>query len=170
MGIWWVWPKGGPPAIAQSGPAIAPLPAPGNWSIESVSDGDTVKITNGQTVERIRLCGIDAPEKAQARGQEARDRLVELVRDRQIRPYFVERDKYGRMVAELFAIDKTGEVFVNEEMVRSGLAWPYKQFWGNCPNRDAIAAASELAIAQRAGVHGDADAIAPWEWRKQNKR
>lgn len=166
-----MWPKSGPPAIAQSGPtAIAPLPAPGNWSIESVSDGDTVRITNGRNTERIRLCGIDAPEKAQERGQEARDRLVELVRDRQIRPYFVERDKYGRMVAELFAIDETGEVFVNEAMARAGLAWHYAQYSGNCPNRDAIAMASELAIAQRAGVHGDPGAIAPWEWRKRNKR
>ncbi|PIB06287.1 hypothetical protein AMR42_15135 [Limnothrix sp. PR1529] len=149
---------------------MAPTPAPGNWSIESVSDGDTVRITNGRNTERIRLCGIDAPEKAQERGKEARDHLVELVRDRTIRPYFVERDKYGRQVAELFAIDETGEVFVNEEMARSGLAWHYARYSGNCPNRDAIAAASELAIAQRAGVHGDAGAIAPWEWRRQNKR
>jgi endonuclease YncB( thermonuclease family) len=57
------------------------------------------------------------------------------------------------------------EIFLNAELVLNGYAWPYKQYWGNCPNKSAIAAAEEMATQSGAGIWLNSENIPPWEWR-----
>jgi endonuclease YncB( thermonuclease family) len=52
-----------------------------------------------------------------------------------VRVHAIEKDRYGRTVAEIFL----GETFINAELVREGHAWHYQRYSGNCPNRSAIA-------------------------------
>jgi micrococcal nuclease len=82
-----------------------------------VIDGDTFELTNGQ---RVRLLGIDAPEKGQYYYQEASNRLEQLVKGKEV---FLEkdisnRDKYGRLLRYVYV----GSLFVNLEMIKEGYA------------------------------------------------
>ncbi|MEM7821812.1 MAG: thermonuclease family protein [Candidatus Aenigmatarchaeota archaeon] len=89
-------------------------------SVEKVSqiiDGDTIELTNGQ---KIRLLGIDAPEKGQYYYKEASNRLEQLVKGKEV---FLEkdvsnRDNYGRLLRYVYV----GGLFVNLEMVKEGYA------------------------------------------------
>jgi len=122
----------------------------------SIYDGDTLRVfCNGEEL-KIRLCGIDAPEKAQAGGMASRDYLRgRLPDDSLVRVNAIETDRYGRTVAEIFL----GESFINAEMVREGHAWHYERYSGNCPNRSAI-----VQVAQSVRLTG----MPPWEFRKRN--
>ena len=83
-------------------------------------DGDTVELASG---ERVRLIGIDTPERGKPLYSEARDHLAALVLNKGVRVArdISERDRYGRLLLYLYV----GETFVNLEMVKSGFAKAY---------------------------------------------
>jgi micrococcal nuclease len=89
--------------------------------VERVIDGDTILLENG---ERVRLIGIDAPEKGEKCFEEAKNRLQHLVFGRVVflRKDVSERDKYGRLVRYVFA----DRVFVNLALVEEGLALAFE--------------------------------------------
>jgi micrococcal nuclease len=142
------------------------------WQILDVHDGDTIKVKKGKITERIRLCGIDAPEISQALGKESRDYLRQLISAKsEVQISISGTDRYNRKIGEIFL----GEKFINEEMVKAGMAYHYSQYSKNCPNAislkngEAMPAASEaIAQQQHLGVwNGNYEK--PWEYRK-NKR
>lgn len=88
--------------------------------VSKVIDGDTVELENG---ERVRLLGINTPEKGQNYYEEANNRLKELVEGKGVR---LEKDvddkgKYGRLLRYVFINDE----FVNLKLVREGYAHVY---------------------------------------------
>lgn len=125
----------------------------------AVLDGDTVLVAqSGKRPAKIRLFGIDAPEKAQAFGAKSRQALVELVLNREVRVETVATDKYGRRVAQLIRDGSN----VNQQQVRSGMAWEYSYFHRD---REYTALQREAQQAQR-GLWSQPNPIPPWEWRK----
>jgi endonuclease YncB( thermonuclease family) len=138
----------------------------GRVVVTAVSDGDTIR--SGQL--RIRLHGIDAPERQQhcttsdgarwACGNAARDALKTLVAsvaalDCQI----TDVDRYGRLIMRCFA----GEIDVGARLVRTGMALAYRRY------ADDYIADEEAARAARLGLWaGQFDA--PWEWRRSKQR
>ncbi|WP_083602526.1 MULTISPECIES: thermonuclease family protein [Cyanophyceae] len=147
------------------------------WKIaqtrDAIHDGDTMRLTNGSEELKVRFCGIDAPELKQQMGIAARDYLRSLVKQGggQIYVVPIEKDRYGRTVAELFvpAKGKDDDIFLNGEMVRAGMAYHYQRYSGNCPNKNAIAVAEEMAKSAKAGVWRDPNSQKPWDWRKNNR-
>ena len=137
----------------------------------SIYDGDTLRLTRNGVEEKIRFCGIDAPEKNQPLGIESRDYLRSLVAHGELHIGIVpvERDKYKRLVAELFVTQQGKQVFLNSEMVAAGMAYHYQQYSGNCPNREAIAQAEEKAKSSRLGVWDGGDYQRPWEYRRSRR-
>jgi endonuclease YncB( thermonuclease family) len=135
----------------------------------SVYDGDTFRATcEGETEElKVRLCGIDAPEKAQALGIESRDTLRKMIRD-DVYLTIVDSDRYGRKVAEAFVPTGRGEeeIFINAEMIRRGMAWHYERYSNNCPNQMVFDQMVTEAKQKRLGIHAKSDSVPPWEWRK----
>ncbi|NBD14723.1 MAG: hypothetical protein GVY04_00845 [Cyanobacteria bacterium] len=90
--------------------------------------------------------GIDTPETNPAGGIESRDYLRSRLSDNAtVRLNPIEKNRYGRTVAEIFL----GESFINAELVREGHAWHYQRYSGNCPNRREIAL-WQLALLERA--------------------
>lgn len=89
-------------------------------TVTFVVDGDTVEI---QTEERVRLIGIDSPERGDPYYTEARNKLSELVLNKQVRMEkdVSEKDRYGRLLRYLYV----GNLFVNLEMVKQGYASVY---------------------------------------------
>ena len=95
----------------------------------SVYDGDTLRVLRNGEELKIRFCGIDAPERSQELGIASRDYLRSLINqtNSQVSITAIEKDRYGRTVAELFATDGT---FINAEVVRAGLAYHYERYSG----------------------------------------
>ncbi len=121
--------------------------------------GGAVAAENRQV--KIRLHGIDAPEAKQAFGTVARKALADLIADKVVSVEEVDRDRYGRVVANVRVAGK----LVNTEMVRSGLAWRYIQY----DKQNEFGAIEDDARRHRRGLWADAHPVAPWEWRKTER-
>ena len=139
-----------------------------------VHDGDTIKVSLNGRQERIRFCGINAPELAQPGGTASRDHLRALITAADNRVMFMETDKdrYGRTVAEVFLpASQPGdeETFLNYEQVKSGDAYVYTQYVKSCPNGWALPQGEAEAKQARAGVWADSQATKPWDYRRANR-
>jgi micrococcal nuclease len=140
-------------------------------TIARVSDGDTVKLTDGR---KLRLCGIDAPETAkrnkqgQPLGNEATDYLIKLTQKGEIKMQGIETDRYKRTVAELWVLRPGEKIYssVNVAMVRSGLAWHYAKYSKNCPSQAQIIKAETEAKRLTIGVYRGFN-TPPWEFRRR---
>jgi endonuclease YncB( thermonuclease family) len=169
-----------PKLLHDRGSKLIVSPLSQSWRVVKVSDGDTITVVRGSRKERIRLCGVDAVEKQQQLGPQAANYLRSLINkgDGTIMVNPIEKDRYGRTVAELFVKSRSGvpryqpeeKIFLNREMVRAGFARHYSKYSGNCPNKKSIEQAEEIAIANRAGMWSYPNAIAPWEYRKLKRQ
>jgi micrococcal nuclease len=157
---------------------VAP-PLTEQWTVIKVSDGDTMTVrqTTGQEM-KIRLACIDAPEipdgnqPGQPLGEESKVKLQSLVAaaDNQVMVIPIEKDKYGRTVAEIMSAGKNGiEVSFQEEMLKSGMAYLYRQYLKKCFNASAFEQAQKIAIASRAGVWNNPSLERPWDYRRRYK-
>jgi micrococcal nuclease len=123
-----------------------------------VIDGDTLVVLHNGAKEKIRLANIDAPEKDQPYGMDARQAMIGMVLKKQVLIDTKAIDKYGRTVA-LVSVDGSS---VNEAMVKRGMAWEYSHYK---PGRVYMALQSEAQQAHR-GLWSQRNPIAPWVWRK----
>lgn len=124
----------------------------------AVMDGDTVMVLrNGQKL-KVRLANIDAPEKDQAYGNQARASLLELVGRKQVQVDSQAVDQYGRIVGLISADGRN----VNQEQLKRGMAWEYSHFHSD---KTCLALQSAAQRAHR-GLWSQANPQAPWQWRK----
>ncbi len=126
----------------------------------AVLDGDTVLIRRSNGLVKIRLSGIDAPEKAQIFGETSRRSLSGMVLGKQVKVDSRATDQYGRMVAYL----SVNGLDVNAEQIRRGMAWEYSHFHSN----RALAALQEEARRIPRGLWAQRNPVPPWDWRKQH--
>jgi endonuclease YncB( thermonuclease family) len=133
------------------------------WSgrIVGVTDGDTLTVLRGQKQVKVRLYGIDAPERRQAWGDRARQALGELAHGQAVEVQEMDVDRYGRTVAQL---EVQGQD-VGTEMVRRGLAWVYERYC-TIPDCGAMRRAQAEAQAARTGLWADPSPTPPWDWRR----
>jgi len=137
--------------------------------IVGVSDGDTVTLLDAaMTTHKVRLMGIDAPEKSQPFGTRSKQSLSSLVFGKQVVVEFYKKDRYGRLIAKI-ATPKAPDV--NLEQVKLGMAWHYKDYQKEQSpiDREAYANAEEEARAYRRGLWSDPDPVAPWAFRKDRR-
>lgn len=133
-----------------------------------VTDGDTVNIlTDDNQTHKIRLSGIDAPEKSQAFGNKSKLALADDIYGRTVTVEFNKRDKYQRIVGKIMFNGKD----VNLTQIMRGLAWHYKKYESEQEVEDRSIYANAEYIAQRnkTGLWFDANPIPPWEFRKLNR-
>ena len=125
-----------------------------------VSDGDTVTLLSQDKQQiKVRLAAIDAPEKAQAFGQRAKQHVSDLCFGKQAEVKVIDTDRYGRSVGEV----SCDGVFANAEMIKAGMAWVYRKY---SKGYVAFFPLEEEARVARRGLWSDTDPVAPWEWRK----
>lgn len=149
------------------------MPLSEEWSVASVADGDTITVKREGETKKIRFCGMDANESKQEGGQEAKAYLKKLLDQTEGRVMItpIETDRYKRTVAEVFITLKDGsDRFIQEEMLKAGMARAYPQYISSCPNKDAILKAEQIGKQNRAGIWANPNSIPPWEWRKQHRR
>lgn len=134
---------------------------------KGVIDGDSLSVVNGERVAvNIRLYGLDAPERKQAFGYQARKGLLKLVSRRRLSIESVDTDHYGRNVALVRLDDGT---LVNEVLVREGLAWVYEQYCLRPEVCSALRQAQAEAKTAGRGLWAEHNPMPPWDWRRQNK-
>lgn len=129
--------------------------------VVSVADGDTVTVLEATNQQfKIRLAGIDAPEKRQAFGQRSKQSLSGMVMGRDVRLEYEGRDRYGRIVGKIL-VDGRGACLAQ---VRSGMAWHYKKYQADQSPADRVAYAAEEdgARSRREGLWSDPYAEPPW--------
>ncbi|WP_251971103.1 thermonuclease family protein [Sphaerotilus microaerophilus] len=132
--------------------------------VVGLSDGDTVTVLDAsRTAHKVRLAGIDAPEKSQPFGHRAKRHLADLVLRKQVVVEWSTHDRYGRMV---------GKVLVQQQdaglaQVSAGMAWHYKAYQRDQSPEDqtAYAAAEDAARRTRTGLWRAPAPTTPWDFR-----
>lgn len=135
------------------------------WVV-GVSDGDTIKVIDSAKTEyKVRLKGIDAPEKKQPFGQKSKKSLSDLAYMKQVKIEFFKRDKYGRVLGKVLVNDKD----VNLEQLRQGMAWVYVKYLKEIPAKDQeqYLKAELTAKNTSTGLWSETAPIPPWEYRKK---
>lgn len=131
--------------------------------VVAVKDGDTIEMMMGKKAIRIRLFGVDSPEKGQPFGEKARQYTADLCYGKVVRLQQKDKDQYGRIVGEIFLPDGSS---LNARLIAAGFAWQYTEF-----SKDPEwAKAQEQAKLEKKGLWADKHPVAPWTWRKQHRR
>jgi micrococcal nuclease len=127
-----------------------------------IHDGDTIKVLKDNRQLKIRLYGIDCPEKRQAFGKKAKQFTSNFVYGRDLIIKKINRDRYGRTIALVYV----GNKCLNAELIKNGYAWVYLDYchksfcsqWIKYQNR---------AKNRRRGLWAQPNPLAPWKFRKK---
>jgi micrococcal nuclease len=133
-------------------------------TVTRVIDGDTIDVQLASGPIRVRLHGVDTPERGQPWGKEASAALSTLVLTKVVDLEPFEQDRYDRLIANVFV----AKLDVNAELVRKGHAWAYRAYL----TREKIGLCSLEADARtaRRGLWSLSRNYAPWDWRKRPKK
>ena len=133
-----------------------------------VQDGDSITVLDEtHTQHKIRLSGIDAPERRQAFGNVSKESLAEQVAGQSVAVEWDKVDRYGRKVGKVLLAGLDS----NLVQIKRGLAWHYKQYEReqSPADRQSYAAAEAKARAAKLGLWRDAEPTPPWEFRRKGK-
>ena len=141
-----------------STPAIDTIIVPANASLK-IYDGDTFTFYSSTGKIKVRLYGIDAPEKAQEYGEQSTTELKNLIQGKSLTILVDSYDQYGRAIGQVYV----GNTSVNQAMIERGAAWWYQYY---APNNKAFQRAFENAQAQKIGLWAYPNPQNPYEYRK----
>ena len=131
-----------------------------------IADGDTITVLDRYKVQhRIRLTGIDAPERKQAFGSRSKQSLGKLVFSKTVTVKTNKRDRYGRVLGKIL-INGTD---INKEQIRRGMAWHGYLRDQTAADRIAYADIEKNARKEQRGLWVNPNPMPPWKWRKLRK-
>lgn len=136
--------------------------------VVALSDGDTVTVLDGNLIQhRVRLAGIDAPEKRQPYFTRSKTALAQLVMGKQVLVEWRKRDRYRRLVG----VVRAGDVDAGLQQVQAGLAWHYKAYEREQPlkERRLYADAETQARTAHKGLWADNSPQPPWHFRRERR-
>ncbi|MBU1397044.1 MAG: thermonuclease family protein [Gammaproteobacteria bacterium] len=137
--------------------------------VVGIADGDTLTLLDATNTQyKIRLSGIDSPEKGQPFGQACKKSLSDLAYDRVVAVESNKLDRYGRVIGKVLVNGQD----VNLEQVRRGCGWHYKKYQNEQTLDDRLSynAAEESAKVGRGGLWTDLEPMPPWDWRKARRK
>ena len=132
-------------------------------TVVHVADGDTLTVLVSNREVKVRLWGIDAPEKRQAFGAQAKLALLTLTGGKQVVVEVLGTDRYQRTLGWLLVAGAA----VNRQLVQQGMAWWYRQY---APAARDLEAAELEARAAKRGLWADPAAEPPWLFRMEQRR
>lgn len=136
-----------------------------------VADGDTVTVLDdAREQHKVRLSGIDAPERGQAFGDASKRNLSALAFNQTVTVEWHKRDRYGRLVGVVRVQPSDQDVGLAQ--VRAGMAWHYTTYAGEqlTSDRKLYVDAEAQARDAHAGLWRDASPIAPWQYRQAQRQ
>lgn len=130
-----------------------------------ILDGDTIEILqdNGERT-RVRLNGIDAPEKGQPFGQRSRQALTTLTAGKRVYVEGNKLDRYSRLLGTVWYDTKD----INAVQIKNGMAWAYR--YRGKAMLPAYAGLEETARKNRSGLWAEPAPVEPWRWRKMHSK
>lgn len=146
-------------ALAAALPCCVAAPYTLQGKIVAVADGDTCTLLDANNVQhKIRLAEIDAPEKKQPHGQDAKAALSKMVFGKDVVVNVSTKDRYGRAIGNVL-IDG---VDVNGSLVRYGYSWCYRAY----KHRAIVEQYEAEAREHKRGLWKSDKQIEPWRWRQ----
>jgi endonuclease YncB( thermonuclease family) len=155
--------------------ASAAYAEPLTGRVVGVSDGDTITVLDAQNQQhKIRVAGIDAPEKKQSFGQRSKEHLSDLVFGKEVDVVGNKTDRYGRTVAKVMVASRDcGEaqcprmIDAGLGQIEAGFAWWYRKYAREqTPEDRAIYASAEIKAREaKRGLWSEPNPMPPWEWR-----
>lgn len=132
--------------------------------VVGVSDGDTLTLlVGGHQQVKVRLAGVDAPEKKQDFGQASKKSLSDQVFNQVVTVEVQDTDRYGRTVGWVSV--EGGDV--NAAQVQRGMAWVYRQYVDTTSRYGkALLDLEANAQARRAGLWAGHNPTPPWDFRR----
>lgn len=132
--------------------------------VVGISDGDTFTAVNDDNLQlKIRIYGIDAPEKKQAFGNKSKGYLSSLIFEKRIIIDVQSKDRYGRYIAYVYSPEGND---ISLLMLHEGMAWHFKKYDNNKVYEDA----ENVAQKAKRGIWSDPQAMAPWDFRAKKKK
>ena len=137
------------------------------WSgkVVGIADGDTITVLQDKQQVKIRLYGIDCPERGQAFSRKAKQFTSEMVFGKVVEVEPLDIDRYNRLVALVTVFER----LVNEELVNAGFAWVYTRYCDR-PICERWKVLENEAREAKRGLWVDTNPIPPWEFRRQKKK
>ena len=145
--------------------------------VVAIADGDTITVLDARkTQHRIRLAGIDAPERGQPGGQRSKESLSALVYDQPVRVESNKRDRFDRIVGKVRVAfpdspcrgkpDCPMTLDAGLAQITMGCAWWLRKYADeqSPEDRARYEFAEQEARAKKAGLWRDGTAVPPWEW------
>jgi endonuclease YncB( thermonuclease family) len=146
--------------------------------VVSSTDGDTLVVLDSQrTQHKIRLAGVDSPEKAQPFGERSRQNLARLTFGKDVRVEWTKRDRYQRIVGKVWVESPDAPCRGNPECPKTldaglaqltvGLSWWFRKYANeqSAEDRGRYEHAEFEAKIRRVGLWSEKAPIPPWEWR-----
>lgn len=134
-------------------------------TVTKIVDGDTIDVQLSSGPIRVRLHGVDTPERGQPWGKESTGALTGLVGGKEVYIEPFEQDRYDRMIGIVYR----GDLNVNLELVKRGHAWAYRKYMRKADSDLCILEAA-ARTAKRGLWAAKERPIAPWEWRRKETR
>ena len=133
--------------------------------VVKVSDGDTVHVLDQtKTKYKIRLGGIDAPEKKQLFGNKSTQNLSRLIAGKNVEVEYDKRDRYGRIVGKLIMDGQD----INLLQIKHGFAWHYKYYQKDQSKLDRVLYSSaEIEARKKTLGLWAVPAVPPWVYRRK---
>lgn len=131
--------------------------------IVRISDGDTVVLLDEEkTQHRVRLDGVDCPEKKQAYGNKATQFVRDKIGNKNVSVYYDKKDQYGRILGVVVTEEEEN---INELLLANGLAWHYKYY-----NKNPVYANLEQeAKDKQLNIWSEKNPIEPYLFRKMQR-
>ena len=136
--------------------------------VVKVTDGDTVHVLDRfRERHKIRLGGIDAPEKDQAFGRRSTQNLARYIEGKSVSVEYSKRDQYDRIIGKLLLDGRD----INLLQVKEGFAWHYKRYQNEQSDLDRVlySSAETEARGKKIGLWS-VPAIPPWEYRRARRK
>ena len=134
-----------------------------NGKVSKIIDGDTIWVESGDENVKVRLSYIDAPELKQNFGIESKEYLTNLVLDKNVEIHSYRRDRYKRVIGEVYIHTNRESIFINAKLIKSGHAWVYKRYRKN----PYLMNLEEFARANKNGIWNLENPTPPWKYRKK---
>jgi len=148
--------------------------------VVDVADGDTITfVDSGKRQHKVRLLGIDAPERGQPGGHRSKESLARLVYEREIRVEWNDTDDQGRIVGRVWVASPDSSCIENPGCAKTldaglaqitmGRAWwlPESAIGLSPEDRARYQFAERDAKGKRIGLWRDPSPVPPWAWRRR---
>ena len=130
--------------------------------VVGISDGDTITVLAQSVPHKIRLSGIDCPEKSQAYGQVAKEFTAAHCFGKDVKVEYSAYDKYRRIIGEVILPDGQN---LSDLLLENGYAWWYRRYSTDEQRHELEDNARRL----RMGLWSDSEPLPPWDYRKARR-